>query len=111
MSRLASSCSFTLKTPDIGSFWHPTGNKGMELLTSNPMDLVIVDIFMPQKDGIETIIELQGKDSNCGILAISGGSEIGGTEYLDYAKTLGAHETLAKPFAKNDLLEAVSRFF
>lgn len=73
-----------------------------------PADIAVVDIFMPTKDGIETILELRRTPPCPRILAISGGGEIGGLEYLSYAKVLGADGTLAKPFGREDLLRAIA---
>jgi len=74
----------------------------------SPADIAIVDIFMPTKDGIETILELRRMTPCPRILAISGGGEIGGLEYLSYAKVLGADGALAKPFGREDLLRAIA---
>lgn len=85
------------------------GQAGLEVLAERPADLVIVDIFMPRKDGIETILELRAAGGHSKILAISGGGTIGGLEYLSYAKVLGADEVLSKPITRDRLLETVSR--
>ncbi len=85
------------------------GQEGLEVLAERPADLVIVDIFMPRKDGIETILELRAAGGGSKILAISGGGTIGGLEYLSYAKVLGADEVLSKPITKDRLIETVTR--
>ncbi|EPR43998.1 response regulator receiver protein [Desulfovibrio sp. X2] len=83
------------------------GMDGVRRYRQRPPDVVIVDIFMPRKDGIETIIDLRGLDPAAHILAISGGGEIGGMEYLSYAKVLGADRVLCKPFRREELISAV----
>ena len=52
----------------------PDGQTGIELYRQNPTDLIITDLIMPQKDGMETIIELKRDFPNVKIIAISGGS-------------------------------------
>ena len=72
-------------------------------------DLVITDLIMPEKDGLELIQELRREDPDACILAISGGGRSQYINALDAAKAFGARETLRKPFLPNVLLEAVAR--
>lgn len=72
-------------------------------------DLVIVDMFMPDKDGLETIIELRAYSPGIPIIAISGGGATGRVDILGDAKLLGAVETIKKPFSTNALLALVAR--
>ncbi|EPR44372.1 response regulator receiver protein [Desulfovibrio sp. X2] len=80
-----------------------------ELPGDRPLDLVIVDIFMPDKDGLETIMELRGTGEGCPILAMSGGGAIGEMAFLDYSCKFGAQALLAKPFPPSVLLAEVRR--
>lgn len=70
-------------------------------------DLVITDIIMPDKEGIETIIELRAMDPNAKIIAISGGGRVGASDYLELAKRLGADKVISKPLNSEKLLQAV----
>ena len=63
---------------------------------------------MPEKEGIETMIELCRDQPDVKIIAISGGGVVGVKNYLYMAKMLGANRTLPKPFSRKELLEAVS---
>ncbi len=83
------------------------GDDGLRQFRSNPADLLIVDIIMPEKDGIETIAEVRKEFPDVKIVAVSGGGRISSDEYLKIAKTLGADRTLEKPITRNELLEAV----
>jgi YesN/AraC family two-component response regulator len=85
----------------------PDGNVGIRLFRENPVDLVITDIIMPEKEGIETILELKRDFPETKVIAISGGGRGAPKEYLKIAKKLGVQRTLAKPFEKEDLLRAV----
>lgn len=72
-------------------------------------DLVILDIFMPEKDGIETIIELRAHSPNLPIIAMSGGGEDQHVDVLEDAKMLGAVATIVKPFDRHELMALVHR--
>ncbi len=83
------------------------GREGLRLYRRAPAELVITDIFMPERDGLETIMALQKEFTEVKIIAISGGGETGRLDYLDAAKHLGAQYTLHKPFEFRELLAAV----
>lgn len=85
----------------------PNGKEGTRLYGERPADLVITDILMPEKEGIQTIMELRHDFPEVKILAISGGGKVRPDEYLFMAKNFGAQRTLAKPFEQKELLEAV----
>lgn len=72
-------------------------------------DLVILDMFMPEKDGLETILELRNYSPGIPIIAISGGGTTGRLDILQDAKLLGAIETFEKPFSIHALLALVAR--
>ncbi|MEC4890218.1 MAG: response regulator [Nitrospira sp.] len=81
------------------------GLEGVELFQAQAVDLVVVDIFMPEMDGLELIRRLRASHAACKIMAMSGG--VGEWDYLEVAKRLGANQTLRKPCSSRELLEAV----
>jgi DNA-binding response OmpR family regulator len=85
------------------------GERGLELLRTHGADLVITDIMMPEKDGIETIRELHETSPDTRILAISGGGMLHELKYLHMASAFGADATLAKPLRIGELLATVER--
>lgn len=85
----------------------PNGKVGIKLYRQEPIDLVITDLFMPEKEGIETIKELRDEFPNVKIIAISGGGFLGGVDYLYIAEKLGALRTFRKPFNLQEMLEAI----
>ena len=83
------------------------GNKGLKLYQEDPTELIIIDLIMPEKEGIETIIDLRREFPEVKIIAMSGGGHGEPDSYLHMAKGLGAQRTLTKPFGKEELLEAI----
>jgi DNA-binding NtrC family response regulator len=83
------------------------GGRGLKQLGCSPVDLVLLDMFMPEKDGLETIGELHRTHPGIRIIAMSGGGFNGTVDVLHVAKKLGARRTLAKPFTREQLLDAV----
>jgi CheY-like chemotaxis protein len=83
------------------------GAAGIEIYERDAPDLIITDIIMPEKEGVETIIALRRADPALPIIAISGGGRLDATDFLTMAKKLGARHTLTKPFRRDQLLEAV----
>ena len=85
----------------------PDGKAAMSLHREKSADLIITDLIMPEKDGIETIIELRKGFPEVKIIAMSGGGSIGAEDYLMMAKGLGAMRTFSKPIEREELLKAV----
>lgn len=84
------------------------GRDGLSLLTSFQPDLVITDILMPEKEGMETIQDLRQLVPDLPIIAISGGGRVGNMSFLKVAERFGANRSFAKPFEPDEILEAVS---
>ncbi len=85
------------------------GDVGMKLLETNDIDLVITDIFMPNKEGVETIMQMLDSYANMKIIAISGGAaNLSAVRSLTMAKGMSnVVQTFVKPFLKEDLLAGV----
>ena len=79
----------------------------MALLHAQTPDLLITDIFMPSKDGIEVTVEPCRGSRGFKIIAISGGSRLIDKDFLEFAEKLGADRVLAKPFGPDRLVEMV----
>jgi DNA-binding response OmpR family regulator len=85
------------------------GMEGMTLFEKNKPDLVVTDIIMPEKEGLETILELRKKHPKLKIIAISGGGRIGPQGYLPSAKYLGADMVFQKPLVPKEFIAAVTK--
>jgi CheY-like chemotaxis protein len=84
------------------------GAEGLKLFASQRQDLVITDVFMPERDGIELVRVIRSTAGTVPILVISGGSwPTESAHLLDAVVRLGATRTLAKPFQLSDLLRIV----
>ncbi|MCZ6888713.1 MAG: response regulator [Gammaproteobacteria bacterium] len=84
------------------------GKQAAKCLTCETFDLVITDLIMPEKEGLETIADLRQEHAGIPIIAISGGGRIGPMNYLETATGIGADATLAKPFARDELISVVN---
>jgi DNA-binding response OmpR family regulator len=96
-----------LASGGYGVFKALNGKEEMKLHRKDPVDLIITDLIIPEKEGIETIRELTAEFQNIKIIAISGGGRIGPKDYPNMAKVFGAQRTLAKPVGRNELVKAV----
>lgn len=83
------------------------GNEGLELFKRMPLDLVITDIIMPEKEGLETIREMKRLSPDLKIIAMSGGGKVTSDNYLNTARIFGATRILAKPFSQKEMVSAV----
>jgi DNA-binding response OmpR family regulator len=79
------------------------GEQALKHLERSAADVVVTDLFMPDKDGIETIMELRNRYPRCKIIAMSGWTSLQGSDYLSVARELGALHTLTKPFDPSQL--------
>jgi len=87
----------------------PDGEVGLSLFAAQRPALVITDLFMPNREGIETIQEMRRLSPDAKIIAMSASGSASGKLYLGAAKKLGADAVLPKPFKPADLLDAVDR--
>ena len=82
---------------------------GISRFTELNPDLVIVDILMPGKEGMATILELREANPDSRILAMTGGGNFAADDVLRIAELLGADNSLKKPFEPAGLLAKVRR--
>jgi DNA-binding response OmpR family regulator len=83
------------------------GVEGIELFRRSNADVVITDIIMPEKEGLETIREMRRIKQDLKIIAMSGGGKVSADNYLEIAKIFGASRVISKPFTKSEMVSAV----
>jgi len=103
--------SLTFALEDAGHEVVPAGNgdEGLAALERETFNVVILDILMPEREGIETIREIRKRWETLPVLVISGGDKSGWRDSLGMASKLGATDTLAKPFPASELVQRVAR--
>ena len=99
----------TLKKGNYTVLEAAEGGKGLAVLATQAVDLILLDIFMPGREGLETITELRRSYPTIKVIAMSGGGSKGDLDVLKTAKVFGAQRTLAKPFTREELIEAVEQ--
>ena len=82
------------------------GNEGLKTINRDEIDIILVDMVMPEREGVETIMEVRVTHPNIKIIAMSGA--VRHDTYLKLAGELGADITLSKPFEKGDVLNAIN---
>lgn len=80
------------------------GDAALRLMARKPADVVLTDVFMPDKDGLETIVEIRTRYPGVRIFAMSGWESRAGLDYLKVAREIGAARTFRKPFDIEELV-------
>jgi CheY-like chemotaxis protein len=87
------------------------GHAALRELAARPYDAVIIDMLMPEMDGVELLNELRHQHPPLRFIAMSGGGHIPKESYLQIAHMSGAHALLPKPFNREQLERALSQAF
>lgn len=106
-SHLRDSLRRTLRKGGYDVIEAADGGEGLKKMKERAPDVVLLDIFMPGKEGLETISDLRRANPSAHVIAMSGGGQRGGLDVLRVARMLGARRSLTKPFSPEQLLEAV----
>jgi len=85
------------------------GKIAMNVFAARPSELVITDLIMPEKEGLEIIRELKRGKTDVKIIAISGGGRNNAQDYLELARRFGADHILSKPFSNREILEVIEK--
>lgn len=83
------------------------GKKGLEIQREKPADLIITDIFMPEKEGTGVLIDVRDEFPQTKVIVMSGGGVGEQVDYLELAILLGAIKAFQKPFKMQDLMNTV----
>ena len=85
------------------------GDEALRILAAMKVDLVVMDMLMPNKDGLETIIEARNLYPDLRILAISSGGRVGVGDLLRMARLFGADDTYVKPLRLDTFATTIDR--
>jgi DNA-binding response OmpR family regulator len=85
------------------------GTAGLEVIKTKRPVVAVVDIIMPEREGLSTIQEIRDTHPDVRILAISGGGLGGAERYLQFAESLGAHDTMMKPVRATEFVDRINR--
>lgn len=96
-----------LKSNDFEARSAENGSEGMAICRDWAPDVILTDVFMPEQDGLETIRAVRKLRKDIGIIAMSGGGEMGEFEMLRTARMMGATRILTKPFTMAELMNAL----
>lgn len=98
-----------LEPLDYGVVEAGNGREALPLVARQEPDLMIVDVLMPEMDGLETIRHLRREGRRMPIIAMPAGKYLTASRYSDIARSFGADEVLLKPFTRADVLEVLQR--
>ena len=79
------------------------GKEAIACHEREPVAVMLTDIVMPEKEGLETILEFRRRFPQVKVIAMSGGGSVPPAVYLKTAKSMGASHVLAKPFSNDEL--------
>lgn len=99
LSQMMISANYTIATAG-------NGVQALKLLQKQSPDLIIMDMIMPEMEGLETIRQIRAMHPSVKIIAISGGGSLRPQDYLEMARKLGADFALTKPLDREELLNA-----
>lgn len=98
---------FILESKNYTVFTAENGKRALELFEQARFDMIITDLIMPEKEGIETIIQIRKKYQDLKIIAMTGSEK--GTSYLQIAMNLGANDVLFKPFTREQVYSVIQK--
>lgn len=85
------------------------GKTGLDIQRKKPADLIITDIFMPEKEGTELLMEIREEFPQTDVIVISGGGGVEGVDFLDLASKLGAVRVFRKPLKRKEFINSVHK--
>lgn len=100
-----------LKKQGFQTFTAENGNVGLDIFKKENPHIVITDMLMPNKEGLETITEIRNLRTDVKIIAMSGGGSTQNMTFLQLAEKVGADHLLSKPVKPDQLLSAIKDLF
>jgi CheY-like chemotaxis protein len=85
------------------------GLEAIEILRTTKADMAVVDIIMPDQEGLSTIVQIKKEWPHIRVLAVSGGGRGLAEDYLTFARELGADDVLPKPFREAEFIQRIRK--
>ncbi len=105
---LVESLEIVLKNDNFNVTTAKNGNIALKKLEMFAPDIILLDIIMPDMEGIEFLRRRKSLGSNIPVIMMSGNPI--GMDFFRVAKLLGAKDSIKKPFSKKELLDLISRY-
>lgn len=107
MVRFALSMALEMAGFDVTQAEHGADPVIRQMLSGTLPDLIVSDIVMPEKEGIELLMDIKRQHPNLPVICISGGGRLSGTDFLSGAKLLGASAVFRKPLDEEQLIQKI----
>lgn len=101
----SSEISAALLSADVEVLHASDGRQALDMARRHPDASMVLDIILPEVDGVEVLLQLGAIAPNMSVLAVTGGGRLGPAFYMKLAETFGAKVQLAKPFTQGQLVE------
>ena len=101
----SSEISAALLSADVEVLHALDGRQALDMARRHPDASMVLDIILPEVDGVEVLLQLGAIAPNMSVLAVTGGGRLGPAFYLKLAETFGAKVRLAKPFTQDQLVK------
>jgi CheY-like chemotaxis protein len=103
-------CQLCLEPLGYDVAFASNGAQALDKIANSPISVVVIDIFMPEMDGIEALLALRKKNSTLPVIAMSGGGARARFDFLAAAMKFGADQVIKKPFAAKELIAALNKY-
>jgi len=87
-----------------------SGAEAVRAVADGDVSVVLLDVFMPEMDGLETLLSLKKKSPSTSVVVMTGGGARGRMDFLDVAKKFGADDVIRKPFTAECLISTIQPF-
>ncbi|MBU4460831.1 MAG: response regulator [Verrucomicrobia bacterium] len=101
----SSEISTALQSADVEVIHAADGRQALAMARRHPDASMVLDIILPEIDGVEVLQQLRAVAPDMAVLAVTGGGRLGASFYMRLAQTFGAKIQLAKPFTQAQLVD------
>lgn len=103
-------CKYCLEAAGYKVVLVDSGAEAVRAVLDDDVSTVLVDVFMPEMDGLETLLSIKKKSPSTSVIVMTGGGARGRLDFLDTARSFGADDVIRKPFSAQQLVSIVKPF-